>query len=116
MMTLNVDARGIQSFTEAECIAREAAWDFDRNLSLMAWYDRVRNMEAPREACALEGWKCSRVYADHHGADLGILLNEGDYEFYFAKIPTDFVELDREEALDIHRWAETAEFDDVQGG
>ncbi|GAB4338885.1 MAG: hypothetical protein Kow0099_13340 [Candidatus Abyssubacteria bacterium] len=116
MRTLKIDAKGIQDFREAEELARQASGDFERNLSLMAWYDRNRNMEGPREACAQEGWKCSRVYADNHGARVGVIVNDGEYEFYFARVPSEFEELDREEALAVHGWAQTNEFDDVQGG
>jgi hypothetical protein len=73
-------------------------------------------MEGPREACAQEGWKCARVYADNHGAKQGVMVNGGDFEFYFSSVPKGVDELDREEALDIHRDAKGDEFDNLQGG
>ena len=116
MKTLNVDLGSGVNYTLAEKAAREAAMKAGGKLTLVAWYDRARKMEGPREACASEGWKCSRVYADHHGADIGVLVNGDQYEFYFTRIPDEFVELDEEAALDVHQSAERPDFDDVQGG
>jgi hypothetical protein len=86
------------------------------DVTLTAWTDRKRNMEGPREACAQESWKCARVYAENHGADVRISINDDDYEFYFTGVPADFEELDEETALEIHKELTRADFDNVQGG
>lgn len=116
MKTLSLDLGSGVDYTIAEKEAREAAMKTGGKLTLVAWYDRVRNMEGPREACASEGWKCARVYADHHGAEIGVLVNGDQYEFYFTRVPGEFTELDEEAALDVHKGAKRPDFDNVQGG
>ncbi|RJP69471.1 MAG: hypothetical protein C4532_10990 [Candidatus Abyssobacteria bacterium SURF_17] len=116
MRTVSLGLGSGVNYALAEKAAREAAMEAGGKLTLVAWYDKVRNMEGPREACANEGWKCARVYADHHGADIGVLVNEDQYEFYFTRIPEGFEELDEEAALDIHESAKRPDFDNVQGG
>lgn len=116
MRTLNLDLGSGVNYKLAEKAAREAAMEAGRNMTLVAWYDRERNMEGPREACASEGWKCARVYADNHGADIGVLVNGDQYEFYFTRVPDEFEELDEEAALEVHESAKRPDFDNVQGG
>jgi hypothetical protein len=113
MRTIDITLRSGIDYKAAERAAREAAGE---KMTLVAWYDKLRRMEGPREACAREGWKCARVYADNHGADVGVLVNKDQYEFYFTKVPDSFAELDEEEVVEVHKNARRDEFDDVQGG
>lgn len=115
MKTLNITVKDAD-YGAAERAAKDAVKWEDGKSTMMAWYDKPRNMEGPREACAKEGWKCARVYADNHGADVGVIVNDGEYEFYFSKVPASFTELDRDESLEAHKEAEQGEFDNVQGG
>jgi hypothetical protein len=73
-------------------------------------------MEGPQDPCLHEGWKCARVYADNHGADVKVSVNDDDYEFYFASVPENFTRLDTEEALEIHEEVGRAGFENFQGG
>lgn len=116
MRTINLNLNGNVDFITAELAARKALIRADENVTLVAWSDRLRDMEGPTEACARESWKCARVYAENHGADVRVSVNNDDYEFYFAGIPSDYTGLDTEELRDIHERAKTADFDDVQGG
>lgn len=113
MRTIDITLSSGIDYRAAERAARDAAGE---KMTLVAWYDKLKNMEGPREACAQEGWKCARVYADNHGADVGVLVNKDQYEFYFARVPDSFAELDREDALSVHEGAGRSEFDNVQGG
>ncbi len=113
MRTIDISLSSGIDYRAAESAAREAVGE---KMTLVAWYDRLRNMEGPREACAREGWKCARVYADNHGADIGVFVNKDQYEFYFTNVPGSFAELNREDALDVHQGATRSDFDDVQGG
>ena len=104
-------------YTAAGRVAKEAALKAGgRGATMIAWYDRARNLVGPQETCAKEGWKCSRDYAEHHGADLRVSINDDAFEFFFSDVASDFAELDREDALDAHIGASRDEFDDVQGG
>ena len=111
---LKLDSR--IGYTDAEKAAKEAASDFGDDLSLLAWYDRVRNMGAPQEACSLESWKCVRDYAEHHEADIRVSVNDDAYEFFFAATPVGTVQLDREEVVEVHEGISRDEFDNIQGG
>lgn len=113
MRTIDITLRSGIDYRAAERAAREAAGE---KMTLVAWYDKLRRMEGPREACAREGWKCARVYADNHGADVGVLVNKDQYEFYFTEVPESFAELNRKDALSVHEGATRSEFDNVQGG
>ena len=116
MRTINLDLKGKVDFFNAEEAAKKALTGAGEKVTLVAWSDRLRDMEGPMEACARESWKCARVYAENHSADVRISVNNDDYEFYFAGIPAGFTELDQEELLDVHEQARMADFDDVQGG
>ena len=115
----NVDlnlAAGIV-YADAEKAAREAAAaETSGSLSLFAWYDKARNLGAPREACAQENWKCVRDYAEHHKADIRVTVNKDAYEFFFSKAPAGTAELDKEEVEDVHKKISKDEFENVQGG
>ena len=104
------------AYDVAKKAAREKAMAGGEKVSLFAWYDRARKMGGPSETCSLEGWKCVRDYAEHHGAEMRISVNDDAFEFFFTKIPGDFVELDRQDSLEIHKDTRRDEFDDVQGG
>ncbi len=116
MRTINLKLDGNVDFYGAQEAARKALIRGEKNVTLVAWSDRLRDMEGPMEACSRESWKCARVYAENHGADLRISVNNDDYEFYFSGIPADYIGLDEEELREIHEPARAADFDDVQGG
>ena len=84
--------------------------------AMVAWYDRQRDVAAPAESCCGEGRMCTSDYAEHHGAGFKVSVNRDEYEFYFADVPHDFTELDRETGLAAHADASRSDFDDVQGG
>ena len=103
-------------YAEAEEAAREAAMDAGGRVSLLAWYDKARGLGAPQEACALESFACVRDYATHHMADLMISVNADAYEFFFARVPADIEELDRDELVEVHAGIAEDEFNNLQGG
>lgn len=115
----NIDlslASGI-AYEAAEKAAKEAAGaQSSADLSLLAWYDKARNMGAPQEACSLENWKCVFDYADHHSADIKVSVNTDAFEFYFAKTPAGTETLDKEGVSDVHKGIAVDQDENVQGG
>ncbi|GAB4329985.1 MAG: hypothetical protein Kow0099_00230 [Candidatus Abyssubacteria bacterium] len=116
MKNVDIKLENGLGYAEAEKRAREAAKEMGGSLSLFAWYDKTRNMGAPREACAEEGWKCVRDYAEHHNADLRVSVNGDEYEFFFSKVPEDAAELDRESVEAVHTGIKMNRDENVQGG
>jgi hypothetical protein len=116
MITIDLKTDHKIDYGEAEEMARRAAEDAGGGFSLVSWYDRVRGVGAPQEACSLESWKCVRDYAEHHDASLRVAVNADEYEFFFTKVPADAEELDVDEALDVHSGIAQGEFDNIQGG
>lgn len=112
-----VDIEGPIDYASAKKAALEEANRAGiKSAEIIAWHDSARNVEGPLETCAEEGGVCAREFAEHHGASLIVSINEGEYEFFFCDVSSEFSELDREEALGVHANARRDEFDDVQGG
>jgi hypothetical protein len=106
------DSKGLPAIEKA---ARDAAGA--GNLTLVAWWDNKNHTGGPEEACKGEVPKCSRDYAVTHGASIRVLVNNGDYEFFYAKVPEDHVELDRDEVVNIHKQFGHGEYPgDIIGG
>jgi hypothetical protein len=103
-------------YGDAEAMAWRAAKEAGTDFTLISWYDKARGMGAPQEACSLENWKCVRDYAEHRNASLRVAVNTDDYEFFFAKVPTDAEELDFDEVAEVHSEVMRDEFENVQGG
>jgi len=118
MKTISLEMDKRVDYASAERAAKEALMSGAGvgKPVMVAWYDRPRDLASPGETCSKEGWKGARDYAEHHGADCRVSVNEDDYEFYFTNLSFDFEELDREESLSAHADASRADFDDLQGG
>ena len=117
MQNIDLSLAGGIAYGAAEKAAKEAAAaQSNADLSLLAWFDKAKNMGAPQEACSLESWKCVRDYAEHHRADLRVSVNDDEYEFYFFRVSVDAEELDREEVETVHTGIARDQFDNVQGG
>lgn len=117
MKNIDVNLGAGAAYDRAEKAAKEAAAkDFGGDLSLLAWYDKGRNMGAPQEACSLENWKCVRDYAEHHKADIRISVNDNAFEFFFAKTPAGTESLDKEGVADVHKDIALDRDENVQGG
>ena len=116
MVNIDLYTEGGVGYGKAAREAWKVAEDAGGNFSLVAWYDKARNMGAPREVCSLENWKCVRDYAVHHQADLRVTVNDGEYEFYFSRVPAGAQVLDSEGVEEIHAGITLDEFSNVQGG
>jgi len=117
MMNINLKMPAGFGYGAAETAARGAAMkDLGKDLALMAWYDRMKGVGAPGEACSRENWKCVRDYAEHHDAGLRVAVNGDEYEFFFSKVPAGTAELDTEGVTESHAGIGRDEFDNVQGG
>lgn len=96
--------------------ARSRACEGEKDLRLIAWFDRERNTGGPEPACKGEPPKCVRDYAASHGGECRVMVNDGEYEFYFGRTGPDVEELDPEWVQRVHEGLDTDEFDNVQGG
>ena len=116
MMNIDLKTEYEIDYGEAEAMARKAADEAGTGFALMSWYDKARGTGAPREACALESWKCVRDYAEHHDASLRVAVNADEYEFFFTRVPVDAEELDVDGVTEAHAGISRDEFDNIQGG
>ena len=117
MKNLNLNLGGQISYADAEKAAKEAvAGEVAGDVSLLAWYDKIKNTGAPQEACALENWKCVRDYAEHHEADIRVSVNEDAFEFYFAKVPEGTAKLKAKQVDAVHKDVAVDRDENVQGG
>ena len=117
MQNIDLSLAGGIAYEAAEKAAKEAAAaQSSADISLMAWYDKAKNVGAPQEACSLENWKCVFDYAEHHNSDIKVSVNGDDYEFYFAKTPAGTETLDKEGVSDVHEGIAVDQDENVQGG
>lgn len=117
MQNIKLDLNPGVAYKEAEKAAKEAAAaQSSAGLSLLAWYDKQRQMGAPQEACSLENWKCVLDYAEHHNADIKVSVNNDSFEFFFAKTPAGTETLDKEGVADVHKGIAVDQDENVQGG
>ena len=116
MMNIDLKSEYEIDYGDAEAMARKAAEETGTGFTLISWYDKVRGVGAPQEACSLENWKCVRDYAEHRDASLRVAVNEDMYEFFFTRVPADVEELDVDEVTEVHSGIARDEFDNVQGG
>ncbi len=95
--------------------ARNVACDDEEDLRLIAWYSRAHETGGPEPACKGEPPKCVRDYAASHDGECRVLVNDGEYEFYFGLTGPDVAELDPDWVAKVHAGAETEERADIQG-
>jgi hypothetical protein len=70
-------------FPEAERAARKAAQSVGTDIALVSFYDRALNKMAPQSSALCAGDKGYKVYAESRGADIRVIINDGQYDFYF---------------------------------
>jgi len=117
MKNLNLSLSGQISYAAAEKAAKEAvSGEVAGDISLLAWYDKIKKTGAPQEACALESWKCVRDYAEHHNADIRVSVNKDAFEFYFAKVPAGTAKLKQKQVDAVHKGIAVDKDENVQGG
>lgn len=81
--------KGELDFDNAEAAAREAALKEGGEVSLVSYYDQSRNVRCPQSAgicCGDEGY---RIYAEQRGADIRVVINDGEYDCFFITVPQD---------------------------
>ena len=117
MQNIKLDLTPGVAYKEAEIAAKKAAAaQSSEGLSLLAWYDKERQMGAPQEACSLESFKCVSDYAEHRNADIKVSVNSDAYEFFFSKTPAGTETLDAEGVSDVHKGIAIDQDEKVQGG
>lgn len=113
---VTMDAPQRDGLSAAEREARKAVSRDPRTVCLVAWWDNTRKTGGPEEACKGEVRKCSQDYAKTRGASTKVDVNNGTFQFFYAPVPGGHAELNRDEALSIHRGLETMEQYDMHGG
>lgn len=70
-------------FETAQALARIAAGSAAPEPMPLAWFDRARGRESPQvpECQRKPGWL---AYAESHGGDIRVDINDGEYVFIFA--------------------------------
>lgn len=81
-------------FAGAECEARKAASAKGGSVTLMSYYDRERDIVAPCSSTICMGKDGYRVYAESRGADIRVIVNDGQYDFYYLAFPEDVMTVD----------------------
>jgi hypothetical protein len=73
----------VLDFAAVQALARLAAGSAAPEPMLLAWYDRRRGQESPQvpECQHKPGWL---AYAESHGGDIRVDVNDGEYVFIFA--------------------------------
>jgi len=87
-ITLHIEQSGLD-FAQAKRIAEQRALDADENAMLLAWSSRDQGKVSPEvQECTGDqpGW---RAYAESHGGNIEIDINDGDYVFIYATVNGD---------------------------
>ena len=69
----------------ANALAEQIAARFAKDFLLLAWYDGQREEEHPNvpECQHKPGWL---VYAEGHGGNIRVRINEGEFDFIFVAV------------------------------
>jgi len=81
-------------FSTAEGEARKAVAAEDGSVTLVSYYDRGRDIVAPWSSTICMGKDGYRVYAESRGADIRVIVNDGQYDLYYLAFPDDVVAAD----------------------
>lgn len=84
MREIALSVRGAElDFEAAQRLANLMASRTGKEPMLLAWFDRKRGLESPRAAeCTKKpGWL---AYAESHGGDMKVDINQGEYIFVYA--------------------------------
>jgi hypothetical protein len=105
--------KGKLDFDNAMKEARKAAAKAGGNVTLVSYWDRERDWMVPRVSCLDAGDDGHRIYAESHGADIRVTVNDGAFDFYFFRIPDDAVEPEKDHSTIVSvldkPWQETCE-------
>jgi hypothetical protein len=116
METIHIDIGGSKNFTLADRAARKMIGGSADELLLVGWWDSKASAGGPVEACGDENHGCVTKYASNHGAVHRVVVDGGDYEFYYAVAPRDTEALDPLTAFEVHRGLSIDTDENVQGG
>ena len=116
METTYIDIGGSKTFTLADRAARKMIGGSPDELLLVGWWDSKASAGGPVEACGDENHGCVTTYASNHGAAHKVVVDGGDYEFYYAVAPRDTEVLDPPTAYEVHSNLPLDSEENVQGG
>ncbi len=88
MLNIGLSVRGLEiEFDTARALAETVMSKHPSQVMLVAWFDRQRGKESPQvpECQHKPGWL---AYAEGHGGDIRIDINNGDYIFIFSSSPS----------------------------
>ena len=98
MMKIDISTDKDANWELTKKLAVEAAREAGGDVTLLSYYDQVSGTMVPRTTCAESGDDGHRIYAENRGADLRIVINEGDCDFFFKTTPDDTVEPESDHA------------------
>jgi hypothetical protein len=72
---------------EAKNLAKEAARQACKDPMLLSWYDAGAGTGHPDLECGRGDKPAWVVYAESRGGNLTVVVNDGDYIFYYLALP-----------------------------
>ena len=74
------------NFDKAKDIADEKARAYAPGSMLLAWFDRTTGQFSPQVTCCGDEKPTWLVYAESRGADLSVIVNDGQYVFVYRAV------------------------------
>ena len=91
MKTMNLEMSPGMDYGEAQRAAKDAALEGGGDVTLVSYYDRARNKMVPEVVSSKEEHDGYRIYAETHGADIRVTVNDDEYDFFFLSIADDVI-------------------------
>jgi hypothetical protein len=115
MTSIPVNLNSGTTIEDALRHVREAAGE---DATVISYFDRKQNRSVPEVRCLTKGEEGSRVFAEAHGAEYQVTVNDGEYEVFLKSLPDNVVEpnAQHEARLSIHDGRHEEEFQSFIGG
>ena len=115
MTSIPVNLSSSTTIEDALRYVREAAGE---EATVLSYFDRRENRSVPEVRCETKGEEGFRVFAEAHGADYQVTVNDGEYEFFLKDVSEDIVEPDARHTarLSLYDGRNEEEFQSFIGG
>lgn len=92
MRKIEISTERDASCESAKKLAIKAAQDLGGEVTLLSYYYKINDVMVPRATCEGREEDGYRVYAESRGADMRVVVNGGEYDFFFKMTPDDTIE------------------------
>ena len=108
----------LSSHTTIEDALRHVREVAGKDATVLSYFDRKQNRSVPEIRCATKGEEGFRVFAEAHGADYHVTVNDGEYELFLKDVSEDSVEPDSNHTarLSLYDGRNEEEFQSFIGG